>query len=178
MKNKNFLEMTQEVVNRVQLELTALITKSLEDNLKSVDDVEVPPKTIIVDKVEEGNDSSIDDDTKSLMERYQLTQEEVEEVQSMYSSFSGSLEPWEVENWKSNQKKLLIELFDESYTELYIDEGNDNEIISYSTLEDRVTNNPSYYLDIEDVIAEHYDPANKDELMSILGCEEEDGEEE
>lgn len=164
MNKKEFLEMTQEVINGVHPELTALIVNALSEKIDKADKTEIEVPTINADSSENTEEDSIDDDIKLYMEKYELTQDEVEEVQSTFDDFNGSVSMWDVEDLKPNQKKLLVDLLFDS-DNLYVD---DNEIINYETLHDRTCDSPEDYIDIDDAINNRWEAADKEELLEVL----------
>lgn len=164
MDKKEFLEMAQEVINGLHPELTALIVSALSEKIDKVDETEVEAPTVNVDSSENTEEDSIDDDVKSYMEKYGLTQDEVEEVQSAFDDFDGSVGMWDVEDMKTNQKKLLVDLLYDSNS-LYVD---DDEIIDYATLHNRVCESPEDYIDVDYAIDDKWEIANKEELLDAL----------
>lgn len=164
MNNKEYLEMTQEVINGLQPELTALIVSALSEKLNKVDKAEMEVPMINADSGEIKEEDSIDDDVKLYMEKYGLSQDEVEEVQSVFDDFDGSVRMWDVEVFKPNQKKFLVDLLYDS-DNLYVD---NNEIINYETLRDRVCESPEDYIDVDDAIDDRWQVANKEDLLETL----------
>lgn len=164
MEKKDFLEMTQEVVNGLHPELTALLIKTLSEKLDKISETEIEVPMVNVDSCENAEEDSIDDDVKLFMEKYGLTQEEVEEVKSTFNDFNGSVSMYDVEDLGPNQKKLLVELLYDSDC-LYVD---DNEIINYETLHDRACESPEEYIDIDDAIDNRWEIADREELLEVL----------
>lgn len=164
MKKNDYLEITQEVINGIHPELTALIISALSEKIDKADETEIEVPTINADSSENSEEDSIDDEVKSYMEKYGLAQDEVEEVQSTFDDFNGSIGMWDVEDLKTNQKKLLVDLLFDS-DNLYVD---DNEIINYETLHDRICESPEDYIDIDDAIDNRWEIADKEELLEVL----------
>ena len=164
MEKKDFLEMTQEVINGLHPELTAILMKTLSEKIDKVDETVVEAPMINADSNENTEEDSIDDDVKSYMEKYELTQDEVEEVKSTFDDFNGSVGMWDVEDMKTNQKKLLVDLLYD-YDNLYVD---NDEIIDYETLHDRACDSPEDYIDIDDAINNRWETADIEELLEVL----------
>ena len=164
MDKKEFLEMTQEVINGLHPELTALLMKTLSEKIDKVDETVVDTPMINADSNENTDEDSIEDDVKLFMDKYGLTQEEVEEVKSTFDDFNGSVSMYDVEDLGPNQKRLLVELLYDSDC-LYVD---DNEIINYETLHDRACESPEEYIDIDDAIDNRWEIADREELLEVL----------
>lgn len=164
MTNKQYLEMTKEVINGLNPELTALIVRTLSEKLDKVDGPEIEVPNVNVDSCENTEEESIDDEVKSFMEKYGLTQDEVEEAKSIFDDFDGSLSMWDVEDLKPKQKELLVDLLYDS-DNLYVD---DDEIINYETLHDRACESPEDYIYLDDAIDDRWEIADKEELLKTL----------
>ncbi len=164
MEKKEYLEMTKEVINGLHPELTALLIKSLSEKLDKISEIEIEVPMANVDCSENAEENPIDDEVKSYMDKYKLTQNEVEDVISTFDDFDGSVSMSEVEDWGPNQKKLLVDLLYDS-DNLYVD---DNEIINYDTLIDRACTYPEDYIDLEDAIDNRWEIADKEELLEAL----------
>ena len=111
---------------------------------------------------------------KSLMKDYSLSESEIEEVLSVFDSFNGSLDLYDVEEWNAEQRKLLIDLFDSSYVELFHD---GDYLLDYNTLSEKVMDEPYKYFDYcdwEDIILEYFETADHKEIISTFGCSEHD----
>ena len=114
--------------------------------------------------------------TESMMKEHQLTQEEAREVLSTYNTFNGSLESYEVDEWVNNQKKAFIDILENSDLELYV--IDDSEIVDYETLYNRLCSSIEDYVDIGEIIYDHFDVAEKSELLSAIGYDNEEKSEE